>query len=74
MNIPAEILSKPSRLSDLEFNLVKNHPKIGYEILKKIDFAWPVAKIVLHHHEKIDGSGYPGGLTDKKILLEAKIL
>ena len=74
MNIPAEILSKPSRLSDLEFNLVKNHPEIGYEILKKIDFAWPVAKIVLHHHEKIDGSGYPGGLTDKKILLEAKIL
>ena len=74
MSIPAEILSKPSRLSDLEFNLIKNHPKIGYDILKKIDFSWPVAKIVLHHHEKIDGSGYPRGLIDKKILLEAKIL
>ena len=74
INIPAEILSKPSKLNDMEFSLIKNHPKIGYDILRKIDFSWPVAKIVLQHHEKIDGSGYPQGLKGEKILLEAKII
>lgn len=74
INIPAEILSKPSKLNEMEFSLIKNHPKIGYDILRKIDFSWPVAKIVLQHHEKIDGSGYPQGLKGEKILLEAKII
>ena len=74
INIPAEILSKPSKLNDMEFSLIKNHPKIGYDILRKIDFSWPVAKIVLQHHEKINGSGYPGGLKGDEILLEAKII
>ena len=74
INIPAEILSKPSKLNGMEFSLIKNHPKVGYDILRKIDFSWPVAKIVLQHHEKIDGSGYPQGLKGEKILLEAKII
>jgi putative nucleotidyltransferase with HDIG domain len=74
INIPAEILSKPSKLNEMEFSLIKNHPKVGYDILRKIDFSWPVAKIVLQHHEKIDGSGYPQGLKGEKILLEAKII
>jgi PAS domain S-box-containing protein/putative nucleotidyltransferase with HDIG domain len=74
INIPAEILSKPSKLNEMEFSLIKNHPKVGYDILRKIDFPWPVAKIVLQHHEKIDGSGYPQGLKGEKILLEAKII
>jgi PAS domain S-box-containing protein/putative nucleotidyltransferase with HDIG domain len=74
INLPAEILSKPGKLSEIEFNLIKNHSQIGYDILKKIDFLWPVAEIVLQHHEKINGSGYPRGLKDKEILLEAKII
>ena len=74
INIPAEILSKPSKLNEMEFSLIRNHPKTGYDILKTIDFPWPIAKIVLQHHEKIDGSGYPQGLKGKKILLEAKII
>ena len=74
INLPAEILSKPGKLSEMEFNLIKNHSQIGYDILKKIDFLWPVAEIVLQHHEKINGSGYPGGLKGNEILLEAKII
>ena len=74
INLPAEILSKPGRLSEIEFNLIKNHSQIGYDILKKIDFLWPVADIVLQHHEKINGSGYPRGLKEDEILLEAKII
>jgi len=74
INLPAEILSKPGKLSEIEFNLIKNHSQIGYDILKKIDFLWPIAEIVLQHHEKINGSGYPGGLKGDKILLEAKII
>lgn len=72
--VPAEILSKPSRLSEPEFNLLKNHPEVGYEILKDIDFPMPIAGIVYQHHERIDGSGYPRGLTGGDILLEAKIM
>jgi putative two-component system response regulator len=71
---PTEILCKPGRLSKLEFGLIKQHPEIGYEILKAIDFPWPIAQIVLQHHERLDGSGYPQGLTAPDILLEAKIL
>jgi len=74
INLPAEILSKPGKLSEIEFSLIKNHSKIGYDILKKIDFLWPVARIVLQHHERLDGSGYPQGLKGDKILLEAKII
>jgi len=74
INLPAEILSKPGKLSEIEFNLIKNHSQIGHDILKKIDFPWPIAEIVLQHHEKINGSGYPGGLKGDEILLEAKII
>lgn len=74
IHVPAEILSKPRSLSSLEFNLVKTHPQIGYDVLKAIDFPWPVAKIVLQHHERIDGSGYPKRLSKHKILLEARII
>lgn len=72
--IPAEILSMPRRLSAIEFSIIKEHPKTGYEILKSIDFPWPIAQAVLQHHERLDGSGYPQGLRDQEILLEAKIL
>ena len=74
IQIPAEILSKPCKISIDELELVKIHPKIGYDILKTIEFPWPLAKIVLQHHEKIDGSGYPNGTSADDILLEAKII
>jgi len=74
ISVPAEILTKPSKLNEMEFDLIKNHSKIGNDILKKIDFPWPLAEIVLQHHERMDGSGYPAGLSGKKILLEARIL
>lgn len=74
ISIPAEILSKPTRLTDLEFALIKAHPEVSYDILKNIDFPWPVALIVLQHHERINGSGYPQGLTVEEILFEARIL
>ena len=72
--IPSEILSKPGALTDLEYNLVKKHPEVGYDILKNIDFPWPIADIVLQHHERLDGSGYPRGLKGEEMLAEAKIL
>jgi putative nucleotidyltransferase with HDIG domain len=74
ISVPAEILSKPSRLTTAEFDLVKVHPQIGYDILKAIEFPWPVAKIVLQHHERLNGSGYPQGLRAPQILLSAKII
>jgi putative two-component system response regulator len=74
IQVPAEILSKPTRLTDVEWDLIKTHPQVGYDILKSIEFPWPVAQIVLQHHERIDGSGYPQGLSGKDILLDAKIL
>jgi len=74
ISIPAEILSKPTKLNEIEYSLIKNHSQIGYNILKKVDFLWPVAEIVLQHHEKINGSGYPRGLKGDEILLEAKII
>jgi putative nucleotidyltransferase with HDIG domain len=72
--VPSEILSKPTRLSDAEFTIIKTHPRIASDILKAIEFPWPIAEIVLEHHERIDSSGYPQGLSDKNILLEARIL
>jgi PAS domain S-box-containing protein/putative nucleotidyltransferase with HDIG domain len=74
ISIPAEILSKPGRITEVEFNLIKNHPETGYDILKTIDFPWPIAEIVHQHHERIDGSGYPRGLSGDEIMIEAKIL
>ena len=74
ISIPTEILSKPGRLSELEFRLIKNHPLSAYEILENINFPWPVADIVHQHHERMDGSGYPGRLKGEEILLEARIL
>lgn len=74
ISIPAEILSKPGRLTDVEFNLIKSHPETGFDILKNIEFPWPVAQIVHQHHERIDGSGYPLGLGEDRILPESKIL
>lgn len=71
---PAEILSKPSKLNAYEFNLITMHPEAGYEILKGIEFPWPVSKIVLQHHERADGSGYPRGIKAGEILTEAHIL
>lgn len=72
--IPAEILSKPSTLSDIEFSLIKTHPQVGFDILKNINFPTPVAMIVYQHHERMDGSGYPLGLSEDDILPETKIL
>lgn len=72
--VPSEILSKPGRLTALEFELVKQHPGAGYEILKDVSFPWPIAEIVRQHHERLDGSGYPRGLKGDEILPEARIL
>lgn len=72
--MPAEILAKPARLTKTEFQLIKDHPRIGYDIVKSIEFPWPVAHIILQHHERMDGSGYPDGLLGEAILLEARIL
>jgi len=72
--VPAEILTKPSKLLEMEFGLVKTHPQVGYQILKGIEFPWPVAEAVLQHHERLDGSGYPRGLSANEIISEARIL
>jgi PAS domain S-box-containing protein/putative nucleotidyltransferase with HDIG domain len=74
IGIPAEILTKPGELSNLEYMIIQTHPHAGYEILNTIDFPWPLADIIAQHHEKIDGSGYPEGLRGDQILLEAKII
>jgi PAS domain S-box-containing protein len=74
IQVPAEILSKPSRLMPIEYELIKVHPTAGYNILKEIDFPWPIAEIVYQHHERPDGSGYPCGLRGDEMLLGAKIL
>jgi len=72
--VPAEILAKPSRLNEIEFNLIRTHSQVGYELLKTIDFPWPIAQIVYQHHERLNGSGYPQGLLSDQILIEAKII
>ncbi len=72
--VPAEILSKPTRLMDIELAMVKSHAQAGYDILKNLEFPWPVAQAVLQHHERLDGSGYPQGLKAQDIILEARIL
>jgi HD-GYP domain-containing protein (c-di-GMP phosphodiesterase class II) len=72
--IPSEILSKPGRLSSFEFDLIKTHPMIGYDIMKGIEFPWPVARMILQHHERMDGSGYPNAISGSELLLESRIL
>jgi PAS domain S-box-containing protein/putative nucleotidyltransferase with HDIG domain len=74
IGIPSEILNKPTKLTDIEFNLIKSHPQTGYDIVKKINFPYPLAEIILQHHEKLNGSGYPNQLKGPEIKLEAKIL
>ena len=74
ISVPAEILSKPTALSYIEFALIKIHSQAGYDILKDIDFPWPIARIILEHHERIDGSGYPQGGKGEDILIESRIL
>jgi putative nucleotidyltransferase with HDIG domain len=74
MNVPTEFLIKPGLLSEIEYETIKVHPQSGYDIVKQIAFPWPVAQIILQHHERMDGSGYPQGLAGAEILLEARIL
>ncbi len=74
ISVPSEILTKPGRLTDLEMEIIKTHCRVAYDILKTIDFPYPVADIILQHHERIDGSGYPLGLKGENILLEARII
>jgi len=74
ISVPSEILSKPGRLSDIEFDLVKSHPEVGYNILKDVEFPWPVAEITYQHHERMDGTGYPRRLRGEDILPEARIV
>jgi putative nucleotidyltransferase with HDIG domain len=72
--VPTEILNRSGKLNSTELSLIQMHPKAGHDVLKMIEFPWPVAKIVLQHHERLNGSGFPQGLTQDDILLEAKIL
>jgi len=74
ISVPAEILTRPGRLSDAEFQLVKQHAQSGYDILKTVDFPWPVAEVARQHHERLDGTGYPNGLKGDAIILEARIV
>lgn len=74
ITVPAEILSKPTRLAPIEYKLIKEHAQASYDVLKNVEFPWPVADVALQHHERMDGSGYPQGLKGEAILLEARIL
>ncbi len=72
--IPAEILNRPGKLTGPEFEMIKTHPQVGYDIVKDVQFPWPVGQMILQHHERLDGTGYPGGLKGEAIILEARIL
>ena len=74
LSIPAEILSKPTKLTDIEFSLIKEHSQSGYEMLKNVESPWPLAQIVYQHHERMNGSGYPRNLKGDEILMEARIM
>jgi PAS domain S-box-containing protein len=74
LSIPAELLSKPTKLTNIEFSLIKEHPRIGYELLKDVESPWPLAEIVYQHHERMNGTGYPRNLKGDEILLEARIM
>ena len=72
--VPAEILSRPGQITEMEFAIIKTHPQTGHDILQDMKFPWPLARIVLQHHERMNGSGYPQGLSGENTLLEARIL
>jgi HD-GYP domain-containing protein (c-di-GMP phosphodiesterase class II) len=74
ITLPTELLSKPTKLSTIEFSLIKEHVRLGYDILKDVESPWPLAEMILQHHERMDGSGYPRGLKGEEILIEARIL
>ncbi len=74
ISVPSDILSKPGKITNMEYEIVKNHCKIGFDLLDKIKFPWPISQIVFQHHERIDGKGYPNGLKNGDILLEARII
>lgn len=74
VSVPAEILSKPGRITEFEFGIIKGHSQVGYDILKSIEFPWPIAQMVAQHHERLDGTGYPHQLKDDQVILEARIL
>jgi putative nucleotidyltransferase with HDIG domain len=74
ISVPVELLTKPSRLNEIEYKMIQSHPQVAYDILSEIEFPWPIAQIVYQHHERIDGSGYPLGLAGEDILIEAKII
>jgi len=74
ISVPAEILSKPTKLTEIEFSLIKTHSQAGYDILKDIEFPWPIARIILEHHERMDGSGYPNGRKGDDILIDSRIV
>jgi HD-GYP domain-containing protein (c-di-GMP phosphodiesterase class II) len=74
ISLPAEILSKPIQLSEIEISLIQAHAQAGYDILKGLDFPWPIADIIIQHHERMDGSGYPRGLSGDRISIEARII
>ena len=74
IRVPAEILSKPGKLTDIEYHLIKAHAQAGYDIVKDIEFPWPIAAMVWQHHERLDGSGYPQGLKGDQILLGSRIM
>ncbi len=72
--VPGDILTKPGRLSNEELDIIKTHPQVAYDVLKNLEFPWPVAETILQHHERLDGSGYPNGISGEDIILEARIL
>ena len=74
VSVPAEILSKPTKLKEIEFQLIKTHARAGYDIIKDIDFPWPLARTLLEHHERVNGSGYPYGLTGDRLLIGSRVL
>jgi HD-GYP domain-containing protein (c-di-GMP phosphodiesterase class II) len=74
LSVPAEILSKPTKLTNIEFSLIKEHVRTGYEMLKDVESPWPLAQIVYQHHERMDGSGYPRNLKGDEIIMEARIM
>ena len=74
LSVPQELLNKPGKLTGTEFQLIKTHSQTGYDILKPVEFPWPIADIVVQHHERMNGSGYPSGIKEDELLVEARIL
>ncbi len=74
LSLPQELLNKPGKLTNTEFQLIKTHSQTGYDILKPVEFPWPIADIVVQHHERMNGSGYPSGIKEDELLMEARIL